>query len=190
MPPGPAESCGGNALYRRNVLEVTGGFDETLIAGEEADLCYRIRHDHQQVILSLDEPMVRHDIDMTRAAQYWKRCVRTGHAYAEVGGRHRGMHRWRVARWRNLVYALCTPFAVGLSFALSSILPVAVWIGLVALVVMRNAWRLRLQVGSLGGALLYSSHHYLCKTPAALGQCVFWVRSALGRKPQTLIEYR
>ncbi len=188
--PGPAESCAGDALFKRDALDRAGGLDEALIAGEEPDLCYRIRRGQERIILSVDEPMTRHDMNMTRFAQYWKRCVRTGHAYAEVGGRHRGMHRWRVARWRNLVYALGTPLAVGLSFAVSSFLPAGVWVGLVALAIMRNAWRLRCQVGSLGGALLYSGHHYLCKTPAALGQCLFWVRSALGRRPQTLIEYR
>jgi glycosyltransferase involved in cell wall biosynthesis len=42
-PPGPAEFCGGDALMRRTALEETDGFNADLIAGEEPDLCRRIR---------------------------------------------------------------------------------------------------------------------------------------------------
>ncbi len=42
-PPGVSEFCGGDALMRRTVLEQVGGFSEDLIAGEEPELCQRIR---------------------------------------------------------------------------------------------------------------------------------------------------
>ena len=188
--PGIAESCAGDALFRRAVLELAGGYDESLIAGEEPDLCHRIRRDHGMEIVCLDEPMTLHDIGMTRFGQYWRRCVRTGHAYAEVGGRHRGMRRWRATRWRILAHAVAAPLAVALSIGLRSMWPVGIWVLLVAAAVIRNALRLRGRVGSLRGALLYALHHHLSKTPMAIGQCTYWVRSWLGRAPQPLIEYR
>ncbi len=188
--PGPAESCAGDALFRRDVLARAGGFDESLIAGEEPDLCHRIRRDFGLTILSLDHPMTLHDMSMTRWSQYWRRCVRTGHAYAEVGGRHPGMRRWRRARWRNLFYALGTPLFLGLSLGFWTPWPLVLWVALVALAILRNAIRLRPRVGTLGDAIKYSLHHYLAKTPSAVGQCIYWARSALGRRPQALIEYR
>lgn len=190
VPPGPAENCAGDALFRREVLEHAGGFDETLIAGEEPDLCYRIRRDQVLTILSLDAPMTKHDISMTRFGQYWNRCMRTGHAYAEVGGRHSGMRRWRIARWRNLGYAVGTPTAVVVSLVLWTVLPLLIWVVWIVAAWIRNAVRLRRRVGTLRGALLYSSHHYIAKLPAALGQCSYWLRSLLKDKPQRLIEYR
>lgn len=190
VPPGPADSCAGDVLFRRDALDKAGGYDETLIAGEEPDLCYRIRTQQRLTILSLDEPMTLHDMGMTRWRQYWRRCMRTGHAYAEVGGRHPGMTRWRRARWRNLFYALGTPVAIVVSLLLWHPWPLAAWAAVVFAALLRNALRLRKRVGSWTGALSYSLHHYLTKTPAAVGQCVYWCRAVLHREPQRLIEYR
>lgn len=190
VPPGPADSCAGDALFRRDALERANGYDESLIAGEEPDMCYRIRGEQRKIILSIDRPMTLHDMGMTRFSQYWRRCVRTGHAFAEVGGRHRGMKRWRMNRWRNLFYGVGTPVAVVVSIALWHALPILAWSGLVLLATLRNAIRLRHRQASFADALRYSAHHYLAKTPTALGQCVYWFRSMFRRNPQKLIEYR
>lgn len=190
VPPGPAESCAGDAMFRRVALENAEGFDEALIAGEEPDLCFRIRDRQGGIILSLDVPMTRHDMNMTRFSQYWRRCMRTGHAFAEVGGRHPGMKRWRLNRWRNLFYALGTPSAVVLSLGFWSPWPLVAWFLLVTAAFVRNAARLRSRVGGYRDALRYSAHHYLAKTPTGIGQCVYWFRTAFRREPQKLIEYR
>jgi len=189
-PPGPVDSAGGIALYRRELVERAGGFDEVLIAGEEPDLCARMRARQDGVILCLDEPMVRHDMNMTRFSQYWRRCMRTGHAYAQVAERHRTMHAWRKARWRNLAHASAGPIAVALSLGFWTWWPLAIWAALIIVAVLRNAWRVRGRVGALRGALLYSLHHYLAKTPMALGQCRYWFSALTGYRPQTLIEHR
>jgi glycosyltransferase involved in cell wall biosynthesis len=188
--PGPADSCAGDALFRRGALDGAGGFDESLIAGEEPDLCYRIRSQQGKTILSLGEPMTRHDMNMHRFTQYWRRCTRTGHAYAEVGGRHRGMHRWRTARRRNLGHLLALLTAIGLSLGFGSPWPLGLWAALCTLLWFRNAVRLRPRMASFGDAMLYSLHHYVAKLPIALGQCRYWVQSILHRRPQPLIEYR
>ena len=188
--PCPARSCAGDALFRRDVLERAGGFDESLIAGEEPDLCFRIRHDQGLTILSLEQPMTLHDINMTRFGQYWRRCARTGHAYAEVGGRHRELVSWRRARWRNVAHVAVGLTALALSIGLWSPWPAVAWATLLSAAVLRNAWRCRKRVGTLGGAILYSLHHYLAKLPMAIGQMDFWIRQAAGRSPRALIEYR
>jgi cellulose synthase/poly-beta-1,6-N-acetylglucosamine synthase-like glycosyltransferase len=188
--PGPTESCAGDALFHRDVLEEAGGFDESLIAGEEPDLCYRIRSRCGMIVLSIDAPMTLHDMSMTRWRQYWRRCVRTGHSYAEVGAMHPHMRRRRFVRWRNLIYALGTPAALVSSAALWSPWPLLVWIAVVVIALARNTIRLRARVGTTGGSLLYALHLFLAKTPLAVGQFVYWYRWALGRGPQKLIEYR
>src|SRR5690606_25372626 len=42
-PIGEAASCGGDAMMRLEAFRAAGGFDATLIAGEEPDLCARLR---------------------------------------------------------------------------------------------------------------------------------------------------
>ena len=84
--PGLTEFCGGDALMRTAVLRQSGGFDESLIAGEEPDLCRRIRSVGFE-ILHIDHAMTRHDLAVSRFGQYWRRAVRAGHAYAEVSRR-------------------------------------------------------------------------------------------------------
>lgn len=190
VPPGPAFTCAGDALFRRDVLRKMNGYDASLIAGEEPDLCYRIRSQLDMVILSVAAPMTRHDMNMRHFKQYWKRCTRTGHAYAEVGGRHPGMGRWRMHLWKNSAHLLLLITAVTATFALRSPWPMIVWGCLVAALIVRNALRLRAQTETLRDALLYSLHHYLAKLPIIVGQLDYWVRRALKRTPKPLIEYR
>ncbi|MGI9623736.1 MAG: glycosyltransferase, partial [Acidimicrobiales bacterium] len=89
FPLGEVRFCGGDALMRRDVLALVDGFDEGLIAGEEPDLCRRMREIGYK-IMHIDLAMTLHDLDMHHFSQYWKRGVRTGHAYAEVAQRFRG----------------------------------------------------------------------------------------------------
>lgn len=188
--PGAAASCGGIALFKREALVRAGGFDESLIAGEETDLCCRIRRDQDATIVCLDEPMVLHDLNMTRFGQYWKRCARTGHAYAEVGRRHSELVSWRRSQRRNIVHVVAGLTALALSIGLWSPWPAIVWTALLSAAVVRNAYRCRERVGTLRGAILYSLHHYLAKLPMALGQIDFWIRQVARRSPRSLIEYR
>ena len=73
--PGIAEFCGGDVLMRRRALEEVGGYDNELIAGEEPEMCRRMRARGYR-ILHIDHPMTGHDLQMTRLSQYWKRATR------------------------------------------------------------------------------------------------------------------
>lgn len=83
---GPCRYFGGDVLIKREVLEQTGGFDEDLVAGEDPELSYRIRQ-RGHVLLRVDAPMTKHDLNMTTVSQYMRRAFRSGHAYAEVCAR-------------------------------------------------------------------------------------------------------
>ena len=42
-PPGDALACGGDVMMRASALQAVGGYRDTLIAGEEPELCVRLR---------------------------------------------------------------------------------------------------------------------------------------------------
>jgi glycosyltransferase involved in cell wall biosynthesis len=81
-PIGNADACGGDAMFRQAALAAAGGFRDDMIAGEEPELCHRLRQKGGK-ILRIDREMTRHDAAMTTFRQWWRRAVRAGHAYAE-----------------------------------------------------------------------------------------------------------
>ena len=86
-PIGAARACGGDVLMRLAAFERVGGFREELIAGEEPELCVRLRA-AGGVIWRLDQEMTLHDAGMTRFSQWWKRSMRGGYAFAEGTALH------------------------------------------------------------------------------------------------------
>ncbi len=86
-PVGEAESCGGDSLVRIKAFEAVGGFRPQLIAGEEPELCVRLREKGWK-IWRLDAEMTQHDAAMTRYYQWWLRTVRGGYGMAEVTWLH------------------------------------------------------------------------------------------------------
>lgn len=86
-PVGPARACGGDALLRVSALREIGGFNPDLIAGEEPEMCVRLRQ-RGWTIQRIDAEMTLHDAAMTRFGQWWRRNVRAGHAFAEGATLH------------------------------------------------------------------------------------------------------
>lgn len=74
---------GGDVLIIREALEKTGGFDDSLIAGEDPECSYRIRQKGWK-ILRINKHMTTHDINMATLKQYNKRAYRSGYAYAQI----------------------------------------------------------------------------------------------------------
>jgi GT2 family glycosyltransferase len=82
-PVGRADACGGDSLMRVTAFREAGGFNPDIIAGEEPDLCFRLRARGYEV-WRIDADMTLHDADMHRFSQWWTRNVRSGHATAEA----------------------------------------------------------------------------------------------------------
>jgi len=86
-PVGDAKACGGDALVRVSALQQVGGYRDDLIAGEEPELCVRLRQAGWR-IHRLDAEMTLHDAAMTRFGQWWKRSKRAGYAFAQGAWLH------------------------------------------------------------------------------------------------------
>jgi GT2 family glycosyltransferase len=194
FPAGFTDYCGGDVLMRRAALESVDGYDPTLIAGEEPELCRRLRAKGYR-ILHVDAPMTGHDMAMTRFRQYWRRAVRTGHAYAEVSRRFRNSADplWREARIHNLLrgpfWALAPVVAAVGSLAARSIWPALGFLALWLLLALRSASKASWKSSDPGTLFLYGLHCHLQHVPIFLGQLQFdW--SARRGKPHELIEYK
>jgi GT2 family glycosyltransferase len=87
VPAGPAKECGGIAMMRASAFERAEGFRIDLIAGEEPELCVRLRGQGWK-IWRLDQEMALHDAAMSRFSQWWKRTIRGGHATAQGAALH------------------------------------------------------------------------------------------------------
>ncbi len=88
-PVGVADACGGDAMFRCRAYVAAGGFDPAMIAGEEPELCARLRG-QGWAIMRLDAPMTIHDAAMERFSQWWRRAIRSGMGYAQAWWRTRG----------------------------------------------------------------------------------------------------
>ncbi|KQU62043.1 glycosyl transferase [Sphingomonas sp. Leaf339] len=191
VPVGEAKSCGGDALFRRAALDEAEGYAPELIAGEEPDLCLRLRKTGWR-IRRLDAEMTRHDAAMTRFGQWWRRTERSGHAFAQLAWRHgtAGDPHWRrevrsMTVWAGLLPILIVVAAIAIGW----------WVGLaVALLypvqVVRIARRLRHRPGlDDRAAWSLAFHLVLGKFAQIKGAGLFHWRRLTGRSG-SLIEYK
>lgn len=86
-PAGEAMACGGIAMMRVDAFAGAGGYRADLIAGEEPELCVRLRASGWR-IWRLSEEMALHDAAMVRFGQWWTRMLRSGYAYAQGAELH------------------------------------------------------------------------------------------------------
>lgn len=180
-PVGEARACGGDALMRRAALTEVGGYRDELIAGEEPEMCYRMRAKGWR-ILRIDAEMTLHDAAMTRFSQWWQRSRRAGHAFAEGAALHgRSPERFRLRETsRALLWGAALPAASVIAPAVlgpGALLLLLLW----PLQVLRLRWRGR----SWAGALFLA----VGKIPEAQGALGYWLGRLTGRRGR-LIEYK
>ena len=162
-PIGQADSCGGDFLARADAFASVGGFTEELIAGEEPDLCHRLRNAGWK-IYRIAREMTLHDAAMYRFSQWWQRNRRSGHASAEA------LHRRGSDDPRLLRAVLSNLFwANPLTWPLWPLL----W------------WR----IARRGGGL-YATFILLGKFPHCQGQIQYWLSIFKSSKNTRIIEYK
>lgn len=175
-PVGPALACGGDALMRFDAVQAVGGYDPSLIAGEEPDLCLRLRANGGEVWRIAAE-MTLHDAALHRFGQWWVRSVRAGHAFAEGVARH-GFGHWGAELRRALVWGAALPVSI---VALGFLHPGA-W--LIVLIYPAQWLRLMRRRGAAWASL--SLLGKFAETRGALGY--YWGR--LNGRRRGLIEYK
>ncbi len=182
-PVGPAKACGGDALMRLSALQHVGGYDPSLIAGEEPDLCVRLRQ-HGWHIERLDAEMTWHDADMHRFDQWWRRTQRAGHAFAEGAALHGNPpeRHWVVETRRALIWGAALPVIAILGLFWSP------WVLLVLLVYPAQILRLGLK-GRGAGRWARAIFTVLGKFPEAQGALGYYLSRLRGTK-RGLIEYK
>lgn len=192
-PAGITPYFGGDVLVRRTALAQVGGFDPTLNAGEEPELCARLRAKGWK-ILHVDAPMTRHDLAVRSFRAYARRCYRSGIAYAEVTHRMQQhgdplwQHEARRDFWHGALYTVA-PLLLLLAWAWHSALGLLL-LGGGAAIVLRSAWRCRHRAdGRWLLALQYAVHSHLQKIPAFFGQ-VAWKRAHAHARSLQLVEYK
>lgn len=184
-PEGEAESCGGIAMFRANVVTALGGFRQTLIAGEEPELCLRIRR-HGARVWRLGDEMAWHDADMQKFSQWWRRTMRGGYAAAEgtvmygtASGTAYARKLGRIAFW-----------AAGFPLAIAALASFDPRMFLVAVTYPLQVARLALRRDRGHGlAWVEALFQMLANFPEGAGAAMYFLDRARRRRGR-LIEYR
>ncbi len=180
-PVGQTKASGGNVMMRRTALAEMGGFDETLIAGEEPELCLRLRQAGWQ-IWRLDHEMTLHDANLLKFSQWWQRAKRGGYAVTEGVAMHgRDPERYQVPNLvRIAVWGLGLPLLI-----LLAALFVSPW-ALVLLLIWPARMARRLMKGDPPFQAVFI---ILAKFPEAQGMLTYLLRRAKGERTK-LIEHK
>ena len=170
---------------RVRALQEVGGFNPRLIAGEEPDLCVRLRGRGWR-IWRLDHEMTLHDADMTRFGQWWKRTRRAGHAFAEGAAMHGAgpSGHWRRETRKAVIWGAILPLAIVI--AALALGPAAF---LAVLIYPAQILRLAIREGLDRGAWERALFLVLGKFPEAYGVLGYWRDRLMGRRGG-LIEYK
>ena len=185
-PVGPARAFGGDVMIRVQALLAVGGYREDLIAGEEPELCVRLRR-AGGTIWRLDHDMTWHDAGMTRWTQWWRRNLRSGHAFAEGAALHGAApeRHFAAETRRALLWGGALPIVL--------LLATAVWMPLAWLWLLYPLqWiRVALKLRRSGQPVpwLQSMFFLLGRFPEAAGALRFWWGRTTERK-SALIEYK
>ncbi|GHD98601.1 glycosyl transferase [Defluviimonas sp. 20V17] len=185
-PAGPIRTCGGDMMVRAAAYEQVGGFNPRVIAAEDDDFCLRVGQAGWG-LLRLPLPMTRHDAAMTSFAQWWRRAVRAGHGYAQVGALHPG--HFRRERARVLAWGAALPLAMLLGIVVLGGWSLALGLALYALSWLRSIRGLRREGLGRSDAARQAAFLTLSKFPNLQGMLTYYWR-ALRDREMRIIEYK
>jgi glycosyltransferase involved in cell wall biosynthesis len=187
-PVGEAKACGGDFMIRSVAFQQAGGFNPSVIAGEEPELCYRLSG-YGWTIHRLDHPMTMHDAAISRFTQWWKRAVRSGHAYAHGYDLH-GREGKGYCRGQSLKiwwWALLFPLTL---LILAVIVSPLFLLGSTAYLLQfaKIARFMNVRLWNWRQSLLYAFFTVLAKWPQLVGQLIFLKRKITGQD-LVILEY-
>jgi GT2 family glycosyltransferase len=196
-PIGEAIACGGDSVIRAEAFEAVGGFDPTAAAGEEPQLCQRLRQ-AGWTVWRIDAEMTRHDLAMTRFRQWWRRHYRSGYNGLDILTRFPGKDRLFADELRRArVWGIGWPLAV-IGAGVVGRLIGGPWGGLAAaglvattlpLQMARLALKIRKRVDGPRTAIAYGVLVTIAKWANLAGQ-VGYLRDRRRGRMARLIEYK
>lgn len=173
QPAGEIKVCGGIFMTRKKALQDVNGFNTTIRAGEDDDICLR-SHEQGWKIWRIKNPMAQHHIRIENFWDLWTRAKRSGYAFQGAAFLHRGLKEWHYVRDNlsnylfggliPLIAIVGIPWTHGLSLFLLFAYP-ALW--------LRIYLRHRENLGN-DDARLYASFCVFAKFPGFLGAIEFW----------------
>ena len=187
-PVGEVRSCGGDVLMRIDALRAVGGYRDGLIAGEEPELCVRLRARGWK-IWRLPQDMVWHDAAMTRWSQWWRRSMRAGHAYAEGASLHGTRPEFHniAEQRRAIVWGVLMPLLILVGAAVNP------WLLVLLFAYPAQILRLGLRptpaARDAGAAWSRAAFLVAGRFPEAAGVLLFRWRALRGQA-STIIEYK
>ncbi len=179
-PVGLTRYCGGIAMVRTSALLQVNGYRDGLIAGEEPELCVRLRQTGWSIV-KLNQEMASHDCGLDSFSKWWRRSVRNGRAYAEGASLHGNPpERHWVKETRSIwFWGIAVPI-IGLAMiwptrGVSVAIVAALYIALVARIALR---RISTTQSSIGDAVLYAAFCVIGKWPQAVGLGRYYLGAA------------
>jgi hypothetical protein len=174
-------------MMRCAALRQVGGFREDLIAGEEPELCARVR-EHGWTIHRIDAEMAVHDAAMTRFGQWWRRSVRAGYAWAQATRLH------GLGGYGGRPVASALAWGVALPGGALALAPSSGGWSLLALLAYPAQW-VRITVREMGrgrsaGLAWRSAGLLLVAKFAHAAGIVRFALGAVSRRPSRIIEYK
>jgi GT2 family glycosyltransferase len=186
VPVGRAPACGGDVMMRRAALDQVDGYRDDFIAGEEPELCVRLRA-AGWTVWRIDAEMTWHDAEMTRFGQWWRRNVRSGYAFA-LGRFHHGAPPEQLWVWesrRAWLWGIWLPLAC----ALAVIAFDAPGLALLLIYPLQLLRRIPRQPGGLRDRIGFAALELLGRFAEGMGQLRF-AADRLFKRRSKIIEYK
>lgn len=184
-PLGDTTACGGDAFIRLSAFQQLSGYRTEMIAGEDPELCFRLRAAGWR-IFRLDAEMTLHDAAILRVSQWFQRTRRGGYAYA-LGHSLHGRTPERYWQKECLSIAFWGAFLPLLSLVGTLITP---WSLMLLLAYPIQIFRVASKRGDVqDGKWLWACGIVFGKLPEALGMLGFYLNRLL-RKSSQIIEYK
>ncbi|MFZ7090924.1 glycosyltransferase [Primorskyibacter sp. 2E233] len=184
-PAGQIDACGGDMMVRAEAWRSVGGMDPAVIAAEDDEFCTRLRK-AGWLLERIPQEMTRHDANMLRFGQWWRRAERTGHGFAQVGHLHPDY--FVKERQRVLVYGAAIPLAMLVGVFVAWWVPLLI-AALYAVNYIRTAKGLIHEGLPKDQAWLHALLLTLSKLPNLIGMARYHWRSLTGRAMR-IIEYK
>ena len=204
-PVGLAPACGGDAMVRVSDFIAVGGFNPTAKAGEEPELCQRLRRLGRK-IARIDAEMTRHDLNMTRFSEWWRRQFRVGYHGLDIetrfpptslAGQPAGPSLFGPGLRRARIWGIGWPVGVLIMIAVSwwwwgplaALGSFGIGVALLVSQATRLAWRARKRVNRWSDAIILGSLSVVEKWANLAGQIQYGRDCRHGREAK-LIEYK